>query len=154
MSARTPLDPAAATSASIFRICNASGSSLSLSGVFLKYWYTEDGATLEQVAAIDYVAGLSPAPTATVTLLDLSAFRDKASSVLQVTFGSNTLAANACTGAVQISVHPQDYMGAYAAQSGDYSYSAATTLTDNPNITAYDSAGLLIWGLEPAPAPQ
>jgi hypothetical protein len=133
-------------------VCNASGSSLSLNGVSLKYWYTEDGAAVEQVASVDYVAGLSPAPTASATLLDLSAYRDKASSVLQVTFGSNTLAANACTGAVQISVHPQDYVGTYAAQSGDYSYSAATTLTDNPNITAYDSKGMLIWGVEPVPA--
>jgi hypothetical protein len=96
-------------------------------------------------------------PTLTVTSLALADFRVKADTVLVATFGSGSLAAGACTGDIQLRIHPVDYSGptAYGAQTGDYSYLASpTTSAANQNVTAYNDKGLLIWGLEPAPAPQ
>jgi hypothetical protein len=133
-------------------VCNASGASLSLSGMTLKYWFTEDGVNTALAVAVDWGGGLSPAPTATAEWLDVPDFKVNAHSVLTVTFGANTLATGACTDAIQMRVHPADNMACcFDPQAGDYSYSAATTMTDNPKITAYSSKGLLIWGLEPAP---
>ncbi len=133
-------------------VCNASGASLALNGYSLKYWYTEDGASETQMTAVDYAGGATL--TATASLLDPSAFRVKATSVMVVTFGATTLAAGACTGTIQLRIYAQNYVCCYGPQAGDYSYLAGTTLADNQNITAYNPQGLLVWGLEPAPAPQ
>ena len=133
-------------------VCNASGASLNLNGYTLKYWYTEDGATTAQMTGIDYNGGVSV--TATATLLDPPAWRVKTSSVMVVTFGAATLAAGTCTATMQFRIFDQGYTCCYDPQVGDYSYLAGTALADNQNITAYNAQGLLIWGLEPAPAPQ
>jgi cellulose 1,4-beta-cellobiosidase len=131
-------------------VCNASGASLSLAGMTLKYWYTADGAATVQTASADY-SPITPAPTLTATLLPLPAYVG-GDSVLSIKFGATTLAAGACTGAIQIRIFAQGYQCCYAAQAGDYSYLAGTALADNQNIAAYNAQGLLIWGLEPAPA--
>ena len=140
-------------------VCNASSSSLSLSGITVKYWYTEDGVAATPAVAIDYAGGVTPTPTATAALLTGNAIRVDATSVLTITFGATQLAAGACTGALQIRIYPSDNIACcFAAQLGDtangwdpdYSYANNATLTDNPKITAYSAQGLLIWGLEPA----
>ncbi len=136
-------------------VCNTSSSSLNLSGYTLKYWYTEDGASTAQNVAVDCTCGITG--TVTAALLDPSAFRDNATSVLQIKFGATTLAANSCTNAggnpTQIRVYDQGYTCCYFPQAGDYSFSSSTSLKDNPNITVYNPQGLLVWGLEPALTP-
>jgi hypothetical protein len=133
-------------------ICNVSTAALNLAGYSLKYWYTEDGASVAQLVSIDFTAYAGV--TGSAVLLDLSAARVKATSVLTVKFGTTSpaLAAGACTGTIQIRVYAQNYVCCYGPQAGDYSY-GGTTLAANQNITAYNAQGLLIWGLEPAPAP-
>ena len=134
-------------------VCNVSTSTLNLAGYALKYWYTEDGASAAQLVSIDYSAYTGV--TASAALIDLSASRTKATSVMTVKFGTTSpeLAAGACTGTIQLRIYAQGYVCCYDPQAGDYSY-GGTTLAPNQNITAYNAQGLLIWGLEPALAPQ
>jgi hypothetical protein len=130
------------------KVCNASGAQLSLAGIALKYWYTIDGATATQETAVYYDGGLSPAPN--VTAAELPDFRVKADAAMTVTFGANTLATGACTNALQLGIHATGFTCCYAAQSGDWSYLASpSAFVENAAITAYDSKGVLIWGLEP-----
>jgi len=124
----------------------------------LKYWYTTGGASGAQSVETDY-SPVTPKPTVSAVLLELADFKVKADAVLSITFGATTpaLAANACTGGIQFRLHPTDLTCGgctYGVPSTDYSYLASTSLADNQNITAYNAQGLLIWGLEPAPAPQ
>lgn len=136
-------------------VCNASSAALSLTGYSVKYWFTSDGTQGAQTCEIDSDP-FSVKPTLTVTSLDLADFRVKADTVLVAKFGGGSLAAGACTGDIQLRIHPVDYSGptAYGAQTGDYSYLASpTTSAANQNATAYNDKGLLIWGLEPALAP-
>jgi hypothetical protein len=133
-------------------VCNASGTSLNLSGYTLKYWYTEDGASDPPNTAVDY-SPVSPAPTVTASKINISVWRVNATSVMVIKFAATTppLAAGACTGAFQLRVYSGSaYTCCFGAQAGDYSYLAGSTLADNQNITAYNAQGLLIWGLEPA----
>lgn len=137
-------------------VCNSSSASLSLTGYSVKYWFTSDGTQGAQTCEIDSNP-FSSKPTLTVTSLALADFRVKADTVLEAKFSAGSLAAGACTGDIQLRIHPVDYSGptAYGAQTGDYSYLASpSTSAANQNVTAYNDKGLLIWGLEPALAPQ
>jgi hypothetical protein len=135
-------------------ICNASSAALDLKGYTMKYWYTADGASTTQDANIAYAPApliTNTNPTATAALIaNISDFRNKADAVLTLSFSSVSLTASTCTGAIQVEIHPDGWAGTYSTQTTDYSYLAATTLTDNPNITVYNDKGQLIWGLEPA----
>jgi hypothetical protein len=140
---------------------------VNLNGYTLKYWYTADGAATTQVPVIAYApppftTGTNPAAKA--ELLPIKGFREcttstggiqtcKADAVLTLTFATANLAANACTQAVQLEIHPDGWAGSYDKQTTDYSYIVATALKDNQYITIYNAQGLIVWGLEPAPPP-
>lgn len=135
-------------------ICNAGTSALDLDGYVLKYWYSADGAAVGQELNISW-SPVTPAPTCAAKLLDLkdtNCYTNVADAVITLTFGETTLAAGACTDAVQVEVHPAGWTGKYETQTTDYSYVANTTLKPNAKVTAYDAKGQLIWGTEPSGA--
>jgi len=127
------------------QIVNTGGSSVSLTQLTMRYWFTRDTAspisTFCDYAAlgcgvITTTALADPQPTAT------------ADTYLQVGFTSGTLAANSNTGKIKVRASKADFSN--FAQTNDYSFNAAfTSLTDWQNVTLYQN-GVLVWGTEPS----
>lgn len=128
-------------------VVNTGSSSVSLSQLTLRYWFTKDtNATLE--TACNYAAlGCSSITLTTAAAANPVATAD---SYLQVSFTSGTLAANSNTGSIKARVYKSDYSD--FNQSNDYSFNASfTSFTAWQNVTLYQN-GTLIWGTEPTGA--
>lgn len=129
------------------QIVNTGSSSVSLSQLTMRYWFTRD--TAEPVSVVcDYAAvGCGTLSTSAVALSQPTATADY---YLQVGFTSGSLAANANTGKIKIRAYKSDYSN--FTQTNDYSFNASfSALTDWQNVTLYQN-GTLIWGTEPTGA--
>jgi hypothetical protein len=117
-----------------------------LSGLTVRYWFTEDG-TQPLVWACDY------APVGcgniTGTFGTVSPAVTGADHYLQLSFApaAGSLAPGASSGGIQNRIYQASY--ATMTQTNDYSFNAAdTAFTANPDITVYDN-GTLIYGTPP-----
>lgn len=125
------------------QLINTSSSSLDLTGVTIRYWYTAN-STQQQDVACDY-ATVDCANVQT-TLGQMSPTRPTADTYLEVSFTGGTLATNA-TIQIQLRIHRSDWSN--YDQTNDYSFIAdATTYGANPHIGLYYK-GALISGNEP-----
>jgi endoglucanase len=128
------------------QLVNTGTSPVALSGVTIRYWFTENG-TQPLTYACDYApVGCS---TITGTFTAVSPAVTGADHYLQLSFGSGagSLAPGASTGGIQNRIYQANY--ASMTQTDDYSFNAAdAAFTANPHITVYDN-GTLIYGTEP-----
>lgn len=132
------------------QIVNTGTTSVALSDLTIRYWYTNDGPQ-SQTYNCDYaqvgcanVIGSFGQPTAPAANAD---------RYMQIGFtsGAGSLAAGASSGPVQSRVNKTDWSP--YTEGNDYSYNPAfTTLTDWTKVTLY-SQGTLIWGVEPLVTP-
>jgi hypothetical protein len=141
-------DPASPNDAEIkpnFTIVNTSGSSVPLSELTIRYWFTRD-TTGAPIANCDYaLAGCANVLTSFTTL---ATARPGADSYYQIGFtsGAGSLATGGSS-EVKTRFHKTDF-SAYA-ESGDYSYdSTKTAYADWTKVTLYRN-GVLVWGTEP-----
>lgn len=128
-------------------LANTGTSAASLSGITVRYWFTEDG-TQPLVYSCDY----APIGCANVTATfgTVSPARTGADHYLQLSFGSGagTIPAGSETGGIQNRINQANY--AAFNQSNDYSFNAAdTALTAWTHVTVYYN-GTLIYGTEPS----
>jgi endoglucanase len=127
-------------------LVNNGTSAIPLSGLTVRYWFTEDGT-----GPLDYVCEYAPVGCANITgtYTAVSPAVTGADHYLQLSFGSGAgpLAPGASTGGIQNEIFTSSY--ATMTQTNDYSFNAAdTSFTANPDITVYDN-GTLIYGTEP-----
>ncbi|MDP4181621.1 MAG: cellulase family glycosylhydrolase [Bacillota bacterium] len=128
-----------------FKIINTKSTSINLSDVKLRYFYTVDGDTT-QTFTCDYATAGSA--NVVGTFVKMSAPKTGADYYLEISFktGSGTLAPGA-SAEVQVRFNKSNW--ANYTQTGDYSYnSAATSYVDWTKVAAY-SGTQLVWGTNP-----
>lgn len=126
---------------------NTGRSSVNLSEVTVRYWYT-----LDPMQAQSYWCDYAAVGCANISgsFVSLSSQRTKANTYLEIRFasGAGDLAAGANTGEIQSRFNKNDWSD--YEQAYDYSYEgSATIFTLSTRVTVYYK-GALIWGSEPA----
>jgi hypothetical protein len=126
------------------QIVNTGSSSVALSQLSMRYWFTRDSAS--SISTVCDFATLGCGVITTAALADPQPTAT-ADTYLQVGFTSGTLAANGKTGKIKVRASKADFSN--FVQTNDYSFNAAfTSLTDWQNVTLYQN-GVLVWGTEP-----
>src|SRR5579859_1225926 len=127
-----------------FQVVNTGSSSVALSQLTMRYWFTRD--TAQPASAACNYADLG-CGVITETAAAMSQPVSTADYYLQIGFTSGTLAANANTGKIKIRAWKSDFSN--FNQTNDYSFNASfTTFTNWQNVTLYQN-GTLVWGVEP-----
>ncbi len=133
--------------APLLAVVNTGTSTVALSGLTVRYWYTRDGAQPQA-----YFCDYTPRGCANVTarFVALAAPAGKADTYLELGFtsGAGTLAPGASTGDIQSRVAKSDWSS--YDQASDYSFdpTKSSTPVDWDHVTLYQ-AGVLVWGVEP-----
>ncbi len=135
-------------------IVNNTSSSVTLSSLTIRYWYTEDGTQAQQFSCDYAVVGCS---NVTGSFVSMATPTSTADTYLQVGFSSTagSLAAGGNTGDIQTRFNKTDWSN--FNQANDYSWNQTqTTYAASSKITLYLN-GQLVWGSEPngttAPTP-
>src|SRR5262245_24920191 len=130
-----------------FNIVNSGTTTVPLSELTIRYWYTND-ANKPQVYDCDFATkGCSNISASFVTIPAVTG----ANTYLQLSFsaGAGSLAAGQQSGEIQARLHSQDF-SAYN-EANDYSFDPTKTVfADWTKVTLYRN-GTLVWGTEPVP---
>lgn len=136
-----------------FKIYNDSTSSIDMSNVKLRYYYTKDSSTTQNFVCDSFLNNnIYTAPTGiTGTFTDMPPLSD-CDNYLEIGLPTGvSLAANTCI-ELQTRIHKSDYTN--YDQSNDYSFdSTSTTYVDWDKVTAYTS-DTLSWGVDPNVTPD
>jgi hypothetical protein len=149
LTAKYETSTTAATTSTIsnqIELVNNGTAAIPLSGVTVRYWFTEDGT-----GTLTYACDYAPVGCSNVTgaFSALSSPVTGADHYLQLSFGSGagSLAPGAATGGIQNRIYQANY--ATMTQTNDYSFNASdASFTANPDITVYYN-GKLVYGTEP-----
>ncbi|MFK4088873.1 glycoside hydrolase family 9 protein [Kribbella sp. NPDC020789] len=126
------------------QVTNRGTTSVSLSTVSLRYWFTGDAPSPTYQVWCDW-AQLGCANVG-LRVVKLTTARPGADAYLEVTFTGGSLAPGASTGDIQFRVAKSDWSS--FNQADDHSYRVSSSLTDFDRVTGY-SGGALAWGVEP-----
>jgi len=129
-----------------FRIVNRGTTSVPLSELTIRYWYTVDGDK-PQVFNCDWAqVGCS---NLRGSFVKLSTGRTGADYYIEITFtsGAGSLAPGASSGDIQVRINKNDWTN--YNEANDYSYDPTkTSFADWNRVTLYRN-GQLVWGVEP-----
>ena len=131
-----------------FNIVNSGSSSVPLSELKIRYWYTREG-TVGQNFYCDYSAVSGGCGKVTGTFVQVSPPRTGADFYLEVGFNTaaGSIAAGGQSGEVQARFSKTDWSN--YNESDDYSFDPTKTVfTDWDHVTLYRN-GTLVWGTEP-----
>ena len=117
---------------------------IELQEVTLRYWFTRDGGTAQQLIAFCDFAEIG-CNDVNLSLVGISP-RPGADTYLQVGFDPGMLQIDDSTGPMQIRVHHGDYSP--FDETDDYSWALNTQFENTVTVTAY-LRGKLVWGVEP-----
>lgn len=127
---------------------NLGSSSVSLSQVKIRYWYTRENTSQAQAMVCDWAQ--INCSTLTSNFVFLNPVRPNANTYLELGFTSGTLAPGAQTGAIQLRLNNANWSN--YTESNDYSYALSGTpplgFIDWSRVTIYVN-GVLVWGTEP-----
>ncbi|WP_086772570.1 glycoside hydrolase family 6 protein [Streptomyces bobili] len=127
------------------RIVNPGSTTVDLTKVTARYYFTRDGGSTDVRAWCDYAAvGCAHVQLRVVTLSTAVAGAD---AYLEVGFTDGSLAAGLDTGDIQLRMAKSDWSA--FDESDDHSRTTATAYTDAPAVPAYVGTALA-WGAPPA----
>ncbi|MBK8802715.1 MAG: carbohydrate-binding protein [Fibrobacteres bacterium] len=130
-----------------FQLVNAGSTSVDLSKVTIRYWYTSEGNAAQtnwfdwaQIGTSNLVASFGKLAPAKTT----------ADSYLQISFKATagTLAAGRSTGEIQSRVGKSDWSNYNQANDASFGATQTASFADWTKVTVYFD-GKLIWGVEP-----
>src|SRR5262247_604822 len=128
-----------------FNIVNGGTTTVPLSELTVRYWYTNDGSQ-PQVYDCDYASrGCSNISASFVSIPAVT----RANTYLQLSFsaGAESLTPGQQSGEIQTRLHSQNWSN--YTEGNDYSYDATkTSFADWTRVTLYRN-GTLVWGTEP-----
>lgn len=129
------------------RVVNSGTSSVPLSSVTLRYWFTHDNGAATYSLNCDY-AGMGCA-NVTRKVVTVSPARAGADRYLEVGFtaSAGSVAAGATSGPIQLRINKTDWSA--FDELNDHSRGGSTSFADWPYVTAYVN-GVRVWGNEPA----
>src|SRR5262249_54752990 len=129
-----------------FNIVNGGTTTVPLSELTIRYWYTNDGSQ-PQVYDCDFASrGCSNISASFVSIPAVT----RANTYLQLSFsaGAGSLTPGQQSGEIQTRLHSQNWSN--YTEGNDYSYDATkTSFADWTRVTLYRN-GTLVWGTEPA----
>ena len=128
-----------------FNIVNLGTSSVALSSLKIRYWYTRDSAQAQTFWCDYAAAGCANITGAFVQMSSASATAD---FYEEISFkGTGSIAAGGQSGEIQTRFSKTDWSN--YNETNDYSYSGTqTSLADWSKVTLYQD-GVLVWGTEP-----
>jgi len=132
-----------------FQIVNAGTSSVSMSSLKMRYWFTNETPTDPLVFSCDYAqVGCGNITTRFVTLAPPVA--GKANTYIEYSFSAaaGSIAAGGNSGEIQARVHHAAYANFNTAESYSFVSDPSFVLKDTQTVTLYQN-GALIWGAEP-----
>jgi hypothetical protein len=130
-----------------FNVANMGTSSVPLTELTIRYWYTLDVSERPQSFFCDYA--LVGCANVSGKFVKLPAARSGADHYLEVAFtaGAGNCVAAAQTGEIQVRFNITDYTP--MNEAGDYSFDPTKTgFADWGRVTLYQN-GVLVWGTEP-----
>jgi endoglucanase len=130
-----------------FNIVNSGTTTVPLSELTVRYWYTNDGSQ-PQVFDCDWASrGCSNISASFVSIPAVTG----ANTYLQLSFsaGAGSLAPGQQSGEIQTRLHNQNWSN--YTEGNDYSYDATKTSFADWNRVALYRNGTLVWGTEPTP---
>ena len=130
-----------------FNIINTGATSVALSNLKIRYWYTWEGASQSQLFSCDWA--IVACANVTGTFVKLATPVNGADYYEEVGFtaAAGSIPAGGQSGEVQTRFNKSDYT-AYN-ESGDYSFDPTKTVfADWTRVTLYNN-GVLVWGVEP-----
>ena len=127
------------------KVANTSGSAIALNGVKLRYYFSADTTGAYRFACAWAVVGCS---NITGTISALANPTATADHVLEISFGSGSIAPGADTGDIQLRLWRADWQS--VNQADDYSFGGQSTYTTWNKVTAYQN-GALAFGTPPVP---
>jgi hypothetical protein len=131
-----------------FNIVNTGGSSVPLSELKMRYWFTREGAA-GQSYNCDWTALPGICANVTGAFVQVSPARPGADFYLEVGFtaGAGSIAPGGQSGEIQNRINKSDWSS--YAETDDHSYDPTkTAFADWSNVTLYRN-GTLVWGAEP-----
>lgn len=133
-----------------FQIFNTGTTSVSLSSLTMRYWFTNDAPTDPLVFECDYA--LVTCGNITSAFVALPSPVTKADTYLQIGFtaAAGSIAPGQSSGEIQIRIHHMNWSNFITTDSYSFISDPSFVYKDTQTVTLYLN-GVLIWGVEPTP---
>ena len=133
-----------------FQVINGGTSSVAMSTLTMRYWFTNETPADPLVFECDYAQVSCSNISARFVVLTTPV--TKANTVLEITFraGAGSLAPGQSSGEIQVRIHHAAFSNFNTDETYSFISDPSFVYKDTQTVTLYQN-GALIWGVEPTP---